>query len=76
MAYGELYSNRSRDQFRTPWQDLALGIRTLAAYRQLKQISELAYIDISDWLENKESSLVQAMELSRRSAMKNEPYWR
>ncbi len=76
VAYGELYSNKSRDQFRTPWQDLALGIRTLAAYRQLKQISELAYIDISDWLENKELSLVQAMELSRRSAMKNEPYWR
>ncbi|MFT5789163.1 MAG: triphosphatase [Shewanella sp.] len=76
VAYGQLYSDKSRDQFRAPWQDLALGIRTLAAYRQLREISELAYIDISDWLENKEQSLVQAMEFSRRSAMQNEPYWR
>lgn len=76
VAYGGLYSEKSRDQFRAPWQDLALGIRTLAAYRQLKMISETAYLDISGWLENKEQSLVQAMEFSRRSAMLNEPYWR
>ncbi|MCL1137577.1 inorganic triphosphatase [Shewanella pneumatophori] len=76
VAYGGLYPEKSRDQFRAPWQDLALGIRTLAAYRQLKTISELAYLDISQWLENKEQSLVQAMEFSRHSALKNEPYWR
>ena len=76
VAYGGLYPEKSRDQFRAPWQDLALGIRTLAAYRQLKQISEIAYLDISAWLENKEQSLVQAMEFSRRSAMQSEPYWR
>ncbi|MGS0676044.1 CYTH domain-containing protein [Shewanella sp. 125m-1] len=76
VAYGDLYPVKSRDQFRAPWQDLALGIRTLAAYRQLKLISEIAYLDITDWLENKEQSLVQAMEFSRRSAMKNQPYWR
>ncbi|MCL1146210.1 CYTH domain-containing protein [Shewanella marinintestina] len=76
VAYGGLYPEKSRDQFRAPWQDLALGIRTLAAYRQLKEISEIAYLDISAWLENKEQSLVQAMEFSRRSALQNEPYWR
>ncbi|WOT04576.1 CYTH domain-containing protein [Shewanella youngdeokensis] len=76
VAYGELYSDKARDQFRAPWQDLAMGIRTLAAYRQLKEISEIAYVDISQWLENKEQSLVQAMEFSRRRAMQNEPYWR
>lgn len=76
VAYGGLYSEKSRDQFRAPWQDLALGIRTLAAYHRLKSISEAAYLDISDWLENKEQSLVQAMEFSRCSAMRCEPYWR
>ncbi|MDR8522435.1 CYTH domain-containing protein [Shewanella fidelis] len=76
VAYGGLYPEKSRDIFRAPWQDLALGIRTLAAYRQLKSISETAYLDISQWLENKEQSLVQAMEFSRHSALKNEPYWR
>ena len=76
VAYGELYTKQSRDVFRAPWQDLVLGIRTLAAYRQLAQISESLDIDISDWLQNKEESLVFAMEQSRRSALSNQPYWR
>ncbi|AQS40096.1 adenylate cyclase [Shewanella psychrophila] len=76
VAYGELYSKQSRDVFRAPWQDLVLGIRTLAAYRQLAHISESLDIDISDWLRNKEESLVFAMEHSRRSALSNQPYWR
>ncbi|MCE9677661.1 CYTH domain-containing protein [Shewanella sp. AS1] len=75
MAYGELYSSKSRDQFRAPWQDLILGIRTLAAYRLLRQL------DGSDkalqlWLDNMEQSLLFAMEHTRRSALKAQPYWR
>ncbi|EDQ00332.1 CYTH domain-containing protein [Shewanella benthica] len=76
VAYGELYTKQSRDMFRAPWQDLVLGIRTLAAYRQLAQIGESLDIDISDWLQSKEESLVFAMEHSRRSALSNQPYWR
>ncbi|BAJ00504.1 CYTH domain-containing protein [Shewanella violacea] len=76
VAYGELYTRQSRDAFRAPWQDLVLGIRTLAAYRQLAHISKSLDIDISDWLQNKEESLVFAMEHSRRSALSNLPYWR
>ncbi|RTR30587.1 inorganic triphosphatase [Shewanella atlantica] len=76
VAYGALYPTKARDLFRAPWQDLVLGIRTLAAYRQLAELSEACDIDISDWLLNKEQSLLFAMEHSRRSALKNEPYWR
>lgn len=76
VAYGELYPAKSRDQFRLPWQDLILGIRTLAAYRQLGELSQENAIDISQWLTNKEDSLLFAMEHSRRIALKNEPYWR
>ena len=76
VAYGELYSAKSRDLFRMPWQDLILGIRTLAAYRLLRDLSQHNAIDISSWLTNKEQSLLFAMENSRRMALKNEPYWR
>ncbi|MEI6858920.1 MAG: CYTH domain-containing protein [Shewanella sp.] len=76
VAYGELYAKQSRDIFRAPWQDLVLGIRTLAAYRQLANISESLDVDISDWLENKQESLICAMEHSRRSALSHQPYWR
>ncbi|MFT5704592.1 MAG: triphosphatase [Shewanella sp.] len=76
VAYGELYPAKSRDLFRLPWQDLILGIRTLAAYRQLGELSQKNAIDISQWLTNKEESLLFAMEHSRRNALKCEPYWR
>lgn len=76
VAYGELYAKASRDVFRAPWQDLVLGIRTLAAYRQLAEVSESLGVEIADWLQNKETSLVIAMEHSRRSALNNQPYWR
>ncbi|QFU24377.1 CYTH domain-containing protein [Shewanella eurypsychrophilus] len=76
VAYGELYAKESRDVFRAPWQDLVLGIRTLAAYRKLREISLALGVDISDWLQNKEASLIFAMEQSRRTALKNQPYWR
>lgn len=76
VAYGALYPRQTRDVFRAPWQDLVLGIRTLAAYRQLAQISESLDIDISDWLQNKQESLVFALEHSRRSALSNQPYWK
>ncbi|MBW8183168.1 CYTH domain-containing protein [Shewanella nanhaiensis] len=76
VAYGGLYLAKSRDLFRLPWQDLVLGIRTLAAYRKLAELSQENGIDISQWLTNKEDSLLFAMEHSRRTALKNEPYWR
>ncbi|QYJ86800.1 CYTH domain-containing protein [Shewanella mesophila] len=75
VAYGELYDGKARDQFRAPWRDLVLGIRTLAAYRSLNQLSNKLNIDLQDWLENKEHSLLFAMEHSRRSALKAQPYW-
>ncbi len=76
VAYGALYPTKDRDLFRAPWEDLVLGIRTLAAYRQLAELSKAKGIDLSDWLLNKEQSLLFAMEHSRRSALNNQPYWR
>ncbi|MCG9697552.1 CYTH domain-containing protein [Shewanella sp. Isolate11] len=76
FAYGELYSTKARDQFRAPWQDLILGIRTLGAYRCLRQLSQSAGITIDTWLDDNEHSLLFAMEHSRRRALKSQPYWR
>ncbi len=76
VAYGQLYPIKGRDQFRAPWQDLVLGIRTLGAYRSLRQLSQSANLDIEIWLDDNEHSLLFAMEHSRRSALKSQPYWR
>lgn len=76
FAYGQLYSTKERDFFRRPWQDLVLGIRTLASYQQLEVLGKESGIDIEQWLEDKSHSLLVAMEHSRRSALATEPYWR
>ncbi|WP_394131496.1 inorganic triphosphatase [Shewanella maritima] len=75
FAYGELYLSQERESFRAPWQDLALGIQTLTAYQCLRESLIDTDIDIGTWLDNKESSLVFAMEHSRKSALKEKPYW-
>ncbi len=78
FAYGSLYGNHAqeREAFRRPWQDMVLGIRTLACYQKLSQLSSELGMDISDWLEGKSQSLLFAMEHSRRSALTKVPYWR
>ncbi|WP_037421776.1 CYTH domain-containing protein [Shewanella xiamenensis] len=75
QAYGLLYEAKSRDAFRAPWQDLVLGIRTLACYRQLTLAAKSLGVDLTDWLEDKQQSLLFAMEASRQNAIEQTTYW-
>ncbi|MCS6116456.1 CYTH domain-containing protein [Shewanella baltica] len=74
-AYGSLYEAKSRDAFRAPWQDLVLGIKTLACYRAVQDASRELDIDLNEWLEDKQQSLLFAMESTRRNAMQQQVYW-
>ncbi|AVT50107.1 CYTH domain-containing protein [Shewanella baltica] len=74
-AYGSLYEAKSRDAFRAPWQDLVLGIKTLACYRAVHDVSRELDIDLNEWLEEKQQSLLFAMESTRRNAMQQQAYW-
>ncbi|MGE6316603.1 inorganic triphosphatase [Shewanella baltica] len=74
-AYGSLYEAKSRDTFRAPWQDLVLGIKTLACYRAVQDASRELDIDLNEWLEDKQQSLLFAMESTRRNAMQQQAYW-
>lgn len=74
-AYGSLYEAKSRDAFRAPWQDLVLGIKTLACYRAVHDASRELDIDLNEWLEDKQQSLLFAMESTRRNAMQQQAYW-
>jgi triphosphatase len=75
FAYGERYQAKKRETFRAPWQDLALGISTLSAYKILRQLSQQHSLNIETWLDNKEISLLFAMEHSRKCALKAPTYW-
>ncbi|MCS6153829.1 CYTH domain-containing protein [Shewanella baltica] len=74
-AYGSLYEAKSRNAFRAPWQDLVLGIKTLACYRAVQDASRELDIDLNEWLEDKQQSLLFAMESTRRNAMQQQAYW-
>lgn len=74
-AYGSLYEVKSRNAFRAPWQDLALGIKTLACYRALQEASRELDINLAEWLEDKQQGLLFAMESTRRNAMQQPAYW-
>ncbi|MCE9685586.1 CYTH domain-containing protein [Shewanella sp. AS16] len=75
LAYGGLYPQALRDEFRAPWQDLAVGIHVLGCYLLLAELSSAAGLDMEAWLYDKHQSLLFAMEHSRRSALQNVPYW-
>ncbi|MGI2260717.1 inorganic triphosphatase [Shewanella sp. GXUN23E] len=76
FAYGELYPVASRDSFRAPWRDLAHGIRALAGYAVLDDMSQATDAQLHDWLCNKRQSLILALDFSRKSAQAMTPYWR
>ncbi|MCF1428300.1 MAG: CYTH domain-containing protein [Shewanella sp.] len=76
FAYGELYPVASRDSFRAPWRDLYHGIRALAGYSVLDEMSQETDAELHDWLSNKRQSLILALDFSRKSAQAMTPYWR
>lgn len=75
QAYGALYEAKSRDAFRAPWQDIVLGIKTLACYYTLNGTAQQLGMDLTEWLEDKQQSLLFAMESSRQNALQQTVYW-
>ncbi|MGI1944175.1 inorganic triphosphatase [Shewanella glacialipiscicola] len=75
QAYGSLYDVKSRDMFRAPWLDLTLGIKTLACYSALEHASCKLGIDLHEWLDDKQQSLLFAMESTRHNALQQLVYW-
>jgi len=77
---GALFEKEQRYRFRAPWLDIRVGIDELLQFEPIKQLlrDELLADEngsIKRWLVNKESSLLHAMEQSRKAALKMTPYW-
>ncbi|MDP2562239.1 CYTH and CHAD domain-containing protein [Psychrobium sp. 1_MG-2023] len=79
VCVGNLFDSESQQRFRAPWSDIAVGIDQLLQFEPIKQLLRAECLDddgaIKSWLERKESSLIHAMEQSRKSALKLTPYW-
>lgn len=76
---GLLFDAESRDRFRSPWQDLARGIREITAlhllHETVKNSDEISDDKLIDWQKMQRESLLKALEYSRKAALKREPYW-
>lgn len=77
---GQLFDVALRDRFRAPWLDIGVGIDELLQFEPIKQLLRDELLDdedssIKSWLIKKESSLIHAMEQSRKAALKMVPYW-
>ncbi len=75
LSYGELYPHKPRDKYRAPWIDLARGIALLDGYQILKKHADELNLSAHDWLEDKQSTLLVAMEHTRTQALKVKQYW-
>lgn len=79
ICVGSVFDPSAQSSFRAPWLDIGTGIDQLLQFEPIRQLlrDELITDDgtIKQWLERKEQSLIHAMELSRKSALKLEPYW-
>ena len=79
ICVGNLFDRKAQQRFRAPWLDIAYGIDLLLQFEPIKQLLRDEKIidddNICIWLERKQASLIHAMELSRKSALKSTPYW-
>ncbi|MFT6412855.1 MAG: triphosphatase [Glaciecola sp.] len=69
----------SRGKFRAPWLDLVKGIDEVKALLFLRNVLKEVDIedaeDLNDWIDEKLSSVINVMEMSRKVAMNAEVYW-
>lgn len=69
----------SREKFRAPWLDLALGIKELKCLKLLHDgivdVDIEGKADFSNWIEDKTHSVIRVMEQTREAAMDADTYW-
>ncbi|WP_411357948.1 CYTH domain-containing protein [Pseudidiomarina salilacus] len=76
---GFLFDAEDREMFRSPWQDMARGIREIMALKLLREAikdnDDAQPEKLLNWQAVQLESLLYALELSRKAALKQEPYW-
>jgi len=79
LCVGAMFDKDERQIFRAPWEDITQGIDQLLQFEPIKQLLRQEKLNddgnVIKWLQRKEESLINAMELSRKEALKLTPYW-
>lgn len=79
LCVGAMFDKDDRHAFRAPWEDISQGIDQLLQFEPIKQLLRHDKLlddgSVQKWLNRKDESLIHAMELSRKEALKLTPYW-
>ncbi|QIA62490.1 CYTH domain-containing protein [Vibrio astriarenae] len=80
VSFANLYDVEDRNRFRLPWADLMQGIVDLQMLKQLEvfldKLEGEELDQLKRWLQRQETSILHAMEQTRRISVDTQPYWR
>ena len=77
LFFGGLFESQKRQAYRQPWVDILDGIRELQMnyYIYELQLENHQQEETEEWLEKLNAPVLEAIEQTRKSAFKSNPYW-
>ncbi len=77
LFFGGLFDSQKRQSYRQPWMDILDGIRELQMndYISELQLETHQKEETEVWLEKLNQPVLEAIEQTRNSAFKSNPYW-
>jgi len=77
LFFGSLFDSQKRLSYRQPWIDVIDGIRELQMNQYIAelQLENHSQDEITEWLEKRNTPILNALEETRKSAFKENPYW-
>ena len=77
LFFGSLFDTQKRLSYRQPWVDVIDGIRELQMnhYIAKLQLENHQQDETDEWLEKRNTPILDALHETRRSAFKSNPYW-
>ena len=77
LFFGSLFDSQKRLSYRQPWIDVIDGIRELQMNQYISelQLENHSQDEITEWLEKRNAPILNALEETRKSAFKENPYW-
>jgi len=77
LFFGSLFDTNMRLSYRQPWLDIIDGIRELQMNQYIAELQQENHSpeEIEEWLSKRNQPILDALQETRRSAFKSNPYW-
>ena len=77
LFFGSLFNSQKRLSYRQPWVDIINGIRELQMNQYISelQMEHHQQDETIEWLEKRNEPILDALEETRKSVFKTNPYW-